>query len=363
MKIIYDNIIFTLQKHGGISVVWNELLKRIIKNGLDYVCTNCSYEGNQLSLNNIIPNEKKEKIRSKKYLNVVRYLHCNKKRNYKYIFHSSYYRFANDKNAINITTVHDFIYELYKNGIRKWIHSWQKGRAIKHADYIICISENTKNDLLKFYPKTDKNKIKVIYNGVSEDYFICDSLCNSIIPFEKNSYILFVGSRAKYKNFYFAVSAVAKTKYNLVIVGAPLNKKEEDFVMDCFKGEKRFFCAKFIDNKSLNILYNNAFALLYPSEYEGFGIPILEAQKAGCPVIAYNRSSIPEVIGDNKLLINTTDTDKEVLERINIIENIYNRNEIIEKGLENSKRFSWDKMYEETLNLYKLAWSNKGLKK
>lgn len=359
MKIIYDNIIFTLQRHGGISVVWNELLKRIIKNGLDYICTNCSNEGNSLSLNDIIPDEKKEKLRSKKYLNAIRYLSCKKKRNYKYIFHSSYYRFANDKNAINITTVHDFTYELYNKGLRKWIHSWQKRRAVKHSDYIICISENTKNDMFRFYPKTNKDRVKVIYNGVSEDYLVCDSSCNNIIPFKKNSYILFVGSRAEYKNFDLTVKAVAKTKYNLVIVGAPLNKKEEDFVMEHFKKEERFFCAQYIDNKALNTLYNNAFALLYPSEYEGFGIPVIEAQKAGCPVIAYNGSSIPEIIGDSTLLINTTQTEDDIINKIKLIENTDLKNEIITKGLENSKRFSWDKMYEETLNLYELAWNNK----
>lgn len=359
MKIIFDNIIFTLQKYGGISVVWNELLKRIIKNKLDYICTNCSSDGNSLSLNDVIPNERKEKSHSKIFINAIRYLSCYKKRNYKYIFHSSYYRFANDKNAINITTVHDFTYELYNNGIRKWIHSWQKKRAVKHSDYIICISENTKNDLLKFYPEIGKNKVKVIYNGVSEDYFVCDKSCNDIIPFDKNSYILFVGSRAKYKNFELTVKSVSKTQYNLVIVGAPLNKKEKDFVIDCFKDEKRFFCTKYIDNKSLNILYNNAFALLYPSEYEGFGIPVIEAQKAGCPVIAYNGSSIPEIIGDKTLLVNTIKTENEILNKLKLIENTDSRNEIIIKGIENSKRFSWDKMFEETLKLYELAWNNK----
>lgn len=358
MRIVFDNIIFALQKHGGISVVWNELLKRIIKDRFDYICINCCQEGNSLSLNKDIPHCNKERTHSKSFLNLVRYFTSNIRKNYKYIFHSSYYRFTKDKNAINITTVHDFTYELYNKGIRKWIHSWQKKRAIMHSDYVICISENTKNDLIKFCPDFNKENIRVIYNGVSEDYFVTNEVCDNIIPYKHGEYVLFVGSRASYKNFYLSVEAISKTKYNLVIVGALLNDKERKIVDDLFKDEKRYFCTGFINNCSLNILYNNAFALLYPSEYEGFGIPVLEAQKAGCPVIAYNGSSIPEIIGDKTLLINQT-TDLEIIEKLNLIENTELRDRIIEKGIENVKRFSWNKMYKEVISLYEYAWKNK----
>lgn len=359
MRIIFDNIIFALQKHGGISVVWNELIKRIIRSKLDYTCINCCPEGNALSLNNEIPNDNKEFIHSKKYLFGIRYFSCNIRKNYRYIFHSSYYRFASDKNAINITTVHDFTYELYNKGIRKWIHAWQKRRAVRHSDYIICISNNTRNDLYRFYPEINRDKVRVVYNGVSEDYFITSSSCKDIIPFKKDEYVLFVGSRAEYKNFRLTVKAVAKSKYNLVIVGAPLNKEESMFVMNSFKDEKRFYNTGYIDNRSLNILYNNAFALLYPSEYEGFGIPVIEAQKAGCPVIAYNGSSIPEIIGDGTLLLNSTNDESEILDKLELIEDHDIRNRTIKNGIENSKRFSWDKMYEETMKIYELAWNNK----
>ena len=227
-----------------------------------------------------------------------------------------------------------------------------------HSDYVICISENTKNDLIKFCPDFNKENIRVIYNGVSEDYFVTNEVCDNIIPYKHGEYVLFVGSRASYKNFYLSVEAISKTKYNLVIVGATLNEKEKTFVEKCFEYEKRYFCTGFINNKTLNILYNNAFALLYPSEYEGFGIPVLESQKAGCPVIAYKGSSIPEIIGDKTLLINQT-TDSEIIEKLNLLENTELRSIIIEKGIENVKRFSWDKMYKEVISLYEYAWNNK----
>lgn len=98
------------------------------------------------------------------------------------------------------------------------------------------------------------------------------------LPFPAESYAIFVGSRAKYKNFELTIKAISQSNLNFVIVGA-LNKHEQKLVHQYFKEAKRVHCTGYIDNKGLNILYNNAFALLYPSIYEGFGIPILEAQK------------------------------------------------------------------------------------
>jgi mannosyltransferase len=100
----------------------------------------------------------------------------------------------------------------------------------------------------------------------------------------------------------------------------------------------------------LNALYNNAFALVYPSSYEGFGIPVVEAMKAGCPFIALNKSSIPEVAGDAGVLMDdlTIDFFNEALSRIKT-----DRDEIIIKGLNQVSNFSWEKCYYETLKIYK----------
>ena len=110
------------------------------------------------------------------------------------------------------------------------------------------------------------------------------------------------------------------------------------------------YCGKITDEK-LNSLYNEAFCLFYTSLYEGFGLPILEAQQAGCPVIALNSSSIPEVIGDQRLLIDQVSEDS-IGHAINLLNDPEQRELIIEQGLRNVKRFSWDKMAEEYYNLY-----------
>lgn len=359
MNIILDNIIFALQKSGGISVVWYEFISRILKrtNDKNIKCLNYRNENifyKLLKDNKLIkeplkklikPHERYQSLPIKSYKS-------------KFIFHSSYYRFSTNPNAINITTVHDFTYEYYNRGLKKIIHSWQKKRAILKSDYIICISENTKKDLLHFIPEASEKRIKVIYNGVSDDYYPIKNtkgLEHSNLPFPAKSFLVFVGSRASYKNFNVAVKAASESSYNFLIVGSPLNKHEEIFLAENFKDKQRYAFIGHVSNETLNYIYNNAFALLYPSNYEGFGIPVIEAQKSGCPVIAFNGSSIPEIIGNTDLLMHEMSSN-EILRCLSLLCNNELRKSIIDKGIENAKRFSWDNMYNEIINVYIDAW-------
>lgn len=353
IKVVLDNIIFSLQKSGGISVVWSELLKRLQLSNLNFECLEYDVMSNinrrQLSLNS-----KSVQVRKKKFLSITRYLSPMVVKNKEFIFHSSYYRTCSNSNAINITTVHDFTYEYYCTGIKRKVHLWQKYRAISKSDYIICISENTKRDLLKFLPKTDETKIRVIYNGVSDDYFFIRERESIKLPFDLETYVLFVGSRERYKNFELTVKAVAYNKLKLVIVGAPLLAKELELLQKEL-GQSNFIAVGRVSNEELNHLYNGALALLYPSEYEGFGIPVLEAQRAGCPVIAYNASSIPEIIGNTPLLLNMLSIEA-ITKCFDILRTKEEREAIVYRGIENAKRFTWDRMYEQVIELYKEAW-------
>lgn len=357
LPIIFDNIIFALQKSGGISVVWQELIQRLLctPNLLLYFI---EYNQEQENLNRKILNIPQEYLLKKKcpLLQLFRYLNPKIKNKSKFIFHSSYYRTCSNKQAINITTVHDFTYEYFYSGLKKQIHSWQKYRAIRNSDFIICISENTKKDLLKFLPEIDEKKVRVIYNGVSDDYYPITEEISSYLPFPIYSYIIFIGSREKYKNFKLTVDAITSSNYKLVIVGAKLSQEELNFLNSKIPG--RYKEMGRIDNITLNRLYNGAFALIYPSQYEGFGIPVLEAQKAGCPVVAYRSSSIPEIIGATPLLLNELTADS-IENCLNILTDIEARKSIINKGLENARRFTWDKMYEQVLELYEEAWNSK----
>lgn len=207
---------------------------------------------------------------------------------------------------------------------------------------------------MKFLPDINETKIRVIHNGVSDDYFPIKEREELELPFELETYMLFVGSREKYKNFELAVKAVACNRLKLVIVGAPLLAEELDFLQTEL-GQSNFVEMGRVSNEELNCLYNGAMALLYPSEYEGFGIPVLEAQRAGCPVIAYNASSIPEIIGDTPLLLDVLSIES-ITKCFNVLKIKKEREDLIYKGIENAKRFTWDKMYEQVIALYKEVW-------
>lgn len=359
MRIIIDEVAFSIQKIGGISVVWYELIKRLIKDKrfntsfLEFENARENYYRKQLD----IPRELIRQMLSLKKFRLLRFINPMVGIREPFIFHSSYYRVARDKFAINVTTVHDFVYERCgDNSIRNRIHKWQQKRAVYKSDKVVCISESTKRDLLYYYKGFDTNKLVVIYNGVSERYFPIDDMSIIDLPYPQKSYYLFVGARKEYKNAKLAIDSVAKIQANLVFVGAPLMDEEIAYLNQKI-GEDRYCCLTMVSEERLNQLYNGAFALLYLSSYEGFGIPCIEAQKAGCPVIAYNSSSIPEVVCDKRLLIDVLSEDA-VLEKVDLLKNEIEREHIISDGLEFSSSFTWDRTYKEYAQLYEELLTN-----
>lgn len=304
MRITFDNIIFSLQRYGGISVVWNELLSRARAD------KDLSVE--ELDYKNTLTPRFMERYRVPVW-----------KPKEPTLFHSSYFRICDDPLALNITTVHDLTYHYYRKGLPKAIHLWEEARALRHSEAVICISENTKRDVLHFYPWLDEGKIHVVYNGVSEQFYPIPSV-------EKKGYLLYIGnSQVAYKRFDVAQEVARLTGIELVTA----NK---------------------VSLEDLNKMYNEALCLLYPSDYEGFGLPILEAQKAGCPVIAQKASSVPEVLGNSGWMVNHDTPQRMAQEMAVIVKEIQSRStqEMVTTGFENAKRFSWDKTYEQTKKVY-----------
>lgn len=358
MKLVLDNIVFSLQKAGGISVVWYELLVRLLKDKkihfsfleYDHSLENIFRENLAIRDVDTIASYSILPLWIRRYIGPFLPLRRNK-----FIFHSSYYRTCKNKQAINITTIHDFTYEYFTTGLQKKIHCWQKYQAIKNSDVIICISENTKQDLIKFIPNIDVKKIQVIYNGVSDNYYRVPKSEIGDLPYAEGTYLMFVGSRVPYKNYKLALEVVAATDFNFVIVGANLTNDEEND-LNIKLGKERYKQFRNVPDGQLNKFYNGAFALLYLSSYEGFGIPVLEAQKAGCPVVAYNSSSIPEVIGTAELLVDNLSVE-EILSRLSLIKK--KREELINDGICNANRFSWDLTYSKYKKVYEQAWESK----
>lgn len=351
MKVVFDNIIYSLQHAGGVSVVWSNLITRAAHSLGDTMFVEYVGAEDNISRRTFNLPDEEVLLRPRGCMKLKRYVNPRIKLAAPFIFHSSYYRTCPNRQAINVTTVHDFTYEYYvSNPIKRRVHCWQKYRAILNSDAVVCISENTKRDLLKFVPNADEAKIKVIYNGV-DDTFHLES------DHSMGDFVLFVGKRDPYKNFDKIVEPVARCGLKLMIAGHPLSE-DETVRLDGSGCDYSYL--GFVSDEELNHLYNHAVCLLYPSEYEGFGLPVLEAQKAGCPVLAYNRSSIPEVIGDTPLLLGTLD-EQAIADGINLAQSQDTRSRIIEDGLKNSARFSWDKMANEYFELYRsLSNSHRG---
>ncbi len=349
--IILDNIIFSLQKAGGVSAVWSNLIACLLADNVDLTC---------LEYDDAIDNVFRKDIRipaasvrsiGKKASRLHEFISPKVNLSEPFIFHSSYFRTCSNPNAINVTTVHDFIYEQGKMSLKQKLRVRMDYAAIRKSDVIVCVSENTKADLFRFLPDIDRNKVHVIHNGVSDHFAM---LPEPPMP-ELQNHVLYVGGRQDYKNFRFAVDTVSRTGLHLLICGAPLSVDEKEMLEEKLKGRYRHLL--FPSNKDLNALYNSVYALFYPSSYEGFGIPVLEAQRAGCPVIALNASSIPEIIGETPLLLSSLSED-EACAKLALLQDSELRKSVTEAGLLNSRRFSWQKMAREYLNLYSSQFPN-----
>ncbi|WP_205956577.1 glycosyltransferase family 4 protein [Pantoea stewartii] len=337
--IYIDGIIYSLQNSGGISVYFDEYLKFLdksnVKNEL-IIYPNSNPYANKLQVN------RKPRLN----INIERYIDVSISPESKSdIFHSSYYRLPVNKDNVKIiTTVHDFTYEVFPRGVKTKIHHWQKKRAILNSDGIICISESTRKDMLKYIPEAKNIPTKVIYNGVSD-----------FVPLntksDKGKYVLFVGAREGYKNFVSCVKALKDHKdIELIVVGGgSFNPEELILLRNTIPG--RYSHAGFVNEQELNALYSNAYCLIYPSLYEGFGIPVIEAMRSGCPVIASNSSSVKEIATGAAILLDNI-TEVDISQALYQLDDKTIREKLVTNGLTNSEKYSWTKMAQETLNFY-----------
>lgn len=358
MNIVHDNIIFSMQTSGGISYYWSELQKRLL---------------GELEGSLVIYEDKNQNIFSG-YFHKIEKLGFFSGKLFSHIpfflkkipspslFHSSYYRISLQKDVYNITTVHDFIHEYYPYAFpfyEREIEKWHKRTAILQSYGIICVSENTNRDLLRFYPKASDKEIEVIYHAAHEGYKPLnkpkDDLYQHFPEIVNKTYILYVGSRAPYKNFPVALSITKNLpSLSLVVVGGGVFSAEEKRLLQDIQG--RVYHYQGLSIEKLNMLYNNALCLVYPSFYEGFGIPPLEAMQAGCPVVVSNTSSLPEVVGEAGILCNP-ENEGEFVEGVrDLLTNPGLRLSLKEKGFVQAQKFSWEKTFRKTLDFYERVW-------
>ena len=269
------------------------------------------------------------------------------------------------KRAKRVITFHDLspehFPELYP--LRKRIWHWQQNykAQAKRADHLIAVSEFTKRDLIETF-NIDQNRITAIHSGINPFFKKIQKDNGGLELFRsahslRNPFFLFVGTLEPRKNITNIIRAfnVVKTKqgcenFELIIVGKrgwlfePIfaEAKKSPFSSSIrFWGEATY--------EELLYLYNSAFAFVWPSLFEGFGHPPLEAQVCGVPVIASNRSSLPEVLGDSALLVSPYNIEElsVAMESIILQNNI--RESLIARGYKNCSKFSWKKTGDELI--------------
>lgn len=340
VPIVLDGIIFSLQRHGGISVYFRQLLLRLAHDDIAAILT---LHGTLLQEAPSVHRNREVRHSPSRFLERFRRCDISAQRA---IFHSSYYRTPSVSSTPTVVTVHDFTYERCLTGPRRWLHSQQKFAAIRAAQSVICISESTRQDLLDLVGRTPGQALHVVYNGVDEAF------APQSLPPAPRSFVLFVGQRAGYKNFALAVSAMAHLPdLELHCVGGGKFRSDElAAVPECVR--RRIRHLGFVADKTLNELYNQAVCLLYPSSYEGFGIPVVEAMRAGCPVVCVTCKAVIEV-GRHALTLVPTNDPRAVAAAVVQIANPETRAAKVQAGLAVARGYSWDLTYSQTLDVYR----------
>ena len=362
MEVIIDGYIYHAQRMGGISRIFNEVLPLIL--GLDpSISLKIILHAKKSDLSEqieqvMIPNLEKYLLPRDLWKDIYPFLNnwlvsqkVKNKRNT--IFHSTYYRSLASWSGKQIFSVYDLIYEKYPdtfNDARDVIHL--KSQAFKRADHLICISNATKADLIHYYGIPEK-KISISHLGYGEQFRPVDSSCIDLRMDE--SFILYVGARAKYKGFSDLVTAYSqwglRHDLKLVVVGSEWTKQEAELLSKLGIRPRVQMLGR-IDDKQLCDLYNQARAFVYPSHYEGFGLPLLEAMACACPVVASSIPSTREVAGDIPFYFEAGKPES-LIEALDVcIEKNRRDPNQVKAGLLWVKKYSWQKTAQAMIDVY-----------
>lgn len=361
MNIFFDHQTFTQQNYGGISRYFCELIT-----GINQTNQHGAYLSTLWS-NNIHLRDYKLHILPYPFPKRYRLL-CKSNQVYNYleskikkfdIYHATYFDSFLIKSIRPkpvIATFHDMTYERLAHEFvelssDKLIIA-QKKKIAKEASHLISVSESTKRDMIEFMG-IPPEKISVIYHGSSFQLVNENSSTTNLI--NDKPYLLYVGNRPGYKNFITFFKGVAHllVRYEIDLVcagGGEFSSSEENLFR--ILSVRNYVKYKRVDDTIIRDLYSQAIAFIFPSLYEGFGIPVLEAFSCNCPCIISNTSSLPEVAGDAALYIDPRDQESisNAVEKI-ILDNTL-RNDLIRKGQLQLLEFSWKRTVNETLNVY-----------
>lgn len=363
MRILYDYQIFSLQRYGGISRYFYELIKRLNeleeKSGYVSVCfsNNFYIEKNDITSHFKFFNTLDFRGKSRALMMFNGVFTSLKLIGSRYsIYHPTYYnpghlKLVGDKPVV--VTVYDMIHErfpeLFPVNDRT---SMNKKIMVKRADVVIAISESTKNDLVEIFD-LDPGKIRVI---LLANTLTVETSRTPVIAVP-DKFILFVGLRDRYKNFDTFVFACQKLlaqdkELMVVCIGGGKFSLDELSMLNGLGLSSRF-SQRNASDEELAYFYEEAICFVYPSLYEGFGIPILEAFACGCPLVCSNSSSMPEVAADAAIYFDPTSVHSMYNSIKKVLEDGALRSSLVNLGQKRLMTFSWERVARETYCLYK----------
>jgi len=380
MRVLYDHQAFTMQYFGGVSKCFCELISHL-PHDIDSKIGIVESNNHHLIASNICPNIKpvsydihtfasKYKFKGKGTLyaltnKLLPFLSTTENKNKREsvrllkeghfdVFHPTFFddyfvKHLNGKPFV--LTIHDMMPELFPKYFKKNdVQIVLKKKLINNASAIIAVSEQTKKDIINLLD-VSSDKIEVIYHGGPIKEIITEKS-----PYNF-PYFLYVGQRWGYKNFKqlledFAAFVVNNKHIKLICTGSAFTQ-EEEYLIKKLNLTENVLCNN-ASNYQLKLLYANAIAFIYPSLYEGFGLPILEAFAYGCPVLLNNKSCFPEIAANAATYFISDDTNSNITKVMNevIHWSKEERKNIIEMGYERLNIFSWEKSAKQLSMLY-----------
>lgn len=373
LKVTFDGSIYTYQIHGGITRCYDELLPRICSLQpaveITFLTTRTRRHSlprhpgiKELSLPDMsfrIPWPRPILRRIEPPLGRAAFsasvlLSCGVGEGS--IWHSPSYRLPSRWRGPTVVTLHDMAPELFPEIYSSPSHQWHrrlKAQCLRRADLVICVSRTTQEDAVSV-AGIPKEKTVVVHHAASSTFRPLPEFPIEVEAMGDGPFLLHLGNRSANKNFGLLLRAYSmwslRSDVRLIVVGSGWSAQESE-LLEKHQLFDHVVLLPHVSDLELCQLYNKASAFVFPSLYEGFGIPILEAMASGCPIVASRIPSTLEIAGHCPIYFRPNSVE-ELCDALDLAINEGRNSDRVQKGLEISKQYSWTKSASKTLSLY-----------